>query len=87
MLPCDLARRALRGVLRAMIFLLASIWAWSAGTLAPEHPVASGGPADWERIVNLPPMLVEDFAGQPWLIAELPNLQVLSRCSQISRLL
>lgn len=82
MLPCDLARRALRGVLRAMILLLAPIWAWSAGTLAPEHPVASGGPADWERIVSLPPMLVEDFSGQPWLIAELPNLQVLSRCSQ-----
>ncbi|MFZ9683210.1 MAG: hypothetical protein ACO3DQ_08410, partial [Cephaloticoccus sp.] len=80
---CESARRAARVVLRALLPWVVPLSTWAAGTRAPEFlPGTSGGPADWDRVVNLPPMLVEDFSGQPWLTADLPNLQVLSRCSQ-----
>ena len=36
---------------------------------------------EWEGVVKLPPYIVEDDKGTPWLYARLDDIEVLSRCS------
>lgn len=46
-----------------------------SSTDAPVSPSHDG-------VIVLPPMIVETQAGQPWSIARLPNVEILSRCSE-----
>lgn len=51
-------------------------------TATEDDSTAPGTPTEqWTDVIKLPPFVVEDETGPPWLIAQLPGVEVLSRCS------
>ena len=59
------------------LVLLPTTWVLQAQTPDSDGP----RPGQWDNMISLPPFLVEDDGGQPWKVANLEGIEVLSRSS------
>lgn len=62
------------------LYVSAFLTEMASTTLSAETSSVDSGL--WGGVVKLPPYMVEDDAGRPWLVAKTADVEVLSRCSE-----